>query len=47
MFMVQRRQLRGCFSARSVEEDFILNAIDVFHRDNLNSMQVNYSTSLG
>lgn len=35
----------GLFSAKRVE-DFILNAIDLFHYDNLNSMQVIYGTSL-
>lgn len=46
VLMVRRLQLSSCFSARRVEEDFILNAIDLFHCDNLISMQVTYGGCL-
>jgi len=47
VFAVRSIQLRGRFSARRVEEDFIINAIDFFHHDDLYSVQVIYGTSLG
>lgn len=47
VLMVRRLQLSGCLSARRVEEDFIPNAIELFHRDNLISMQVAYGGCLG